>query len=357
MVQKKIQTPSHPSKEKPFPRFDMLFKDVYVYIKHAIELIREKLSNAEFDTFDWSKMRLEKNTFSEGLTGDLLFTVPLKTLPDFFIPFFILFEHKSHYKKDIPVQVAGYMLEIIKAYSQEKKRHVMPGIVAIVFSHGKKEIKETLSLQDLLPEVYKELLQKECGQGPLSSLTKDMLNCKIRVYNVHDPDLQKRWKNLKTRIVLHLFKDKELLQSEDESVLEKELVGLLSHLKGVEDQDILLSSVQPYLLRGNKKCTLDFFNKCLLKASEKDEDLIKVEGGKMGNYVPMLERGLLEGLQKGRQEGLQEGRQEGLQEGRQEGLESVILNMLKRKMDMSTIAECAGVSKEKVLEIQKKAGL
>ena len=50
---------------------------------------------------------------------------------------------------------------------------------------------------------------------------------------------------------------------------------------------------------------------------------------------------------------INEGLQKGLQEGRQEGLKSVILNMLKKNMDISTIMECTGLSKEQVLELQK----
>ena len=71
-------------------------------------------------------------------------------------------------------------------------------------------------------------------------------------------------------------------------------------------------------------------------------------------YLKHTEEGAMEiGLQKGLQKGLRKGRQEGRQEGRQ----SVILNMLKMKMDLATIIECTGVSKKQILELQKQAGL
>ena len=69
------------------------------------------------------------------------------------------------------------------------------------------------------------------------------------------------------------------------------------------------------------------------------------------------QEGLQKGIQKGWQEGLQKGIQKGRQEGRQEGRQSVILNMLKDKMDITAIAKYVGVSKKQVLELQKQAGL
>ena len=82
----------------------------------------------------------------------------------------------------------------------------------------------------------------------------------------------------------------------------------------MNNQDIILSAVQYHLYRRNPKIDLDFFNRCLKLASDKDSKLVKVEGGKMGAYIPMVKRGLLEGLAKGRQEGIAEGRQEGIAE-------------------------------------------
>ena len=69
------------------------------------------------------------------------------------------------------------------------------------------------------------------------------------------------------------------------------------------------------------------------------------------------QEGKLEGKQEGKLEGKQEGKLEGKQEGRQEGLRSVVLEMLKRKMDIPTIIECTGLPKEQILQLQKNANL
>ena len=81
-------------------------------------------------------------------------------------------------------------------------------------------------------------MDKECGEGPFSSLSRDMLNYRLRAYDVHDPSRYKEWENLGSRMALELFKNKKLLKSKDESVLEKELLLLFEGLKGVQNQDI-----------------------------------------------------------------------------------------------------------------------
>ncbi len=121
----------------------------------------------------------------------------------------------------------------------------------------------------------------------------------------------------------------------------------------MNNQDIILSAVQYHLYRRNPKIDLDFFNRCLKLASDKDSKLVKVEGGKMGAYIPMVKRGLLEGLAKGRQEGIAEGRQEGIAEGRQEGRQEVALKLIEKNMTIQEVCEITGLSEEEVHQICK----
>ena len=55
-----------------------------------------------------------------------------------------------------------------------------------------------------------------------------------------------------------------------------------------------------------------------------------------------------EGLEKGRQEGMQQG----MQQGRQEGMQTVALNMIQKKLDISIISEVTGLSKEKIKKLK-----
>ena len=341
------------------PIYDQLFKDVYAFTENALELLKAILSKAELSILDLVKIRLEKESFTKGLMADLLYTIPLKAYPHIRIPLLILFEHKSTYSSKVLIQVLGYMYEIIKKYIKVEGKTTIPPLLAVLFSHGDRQIKGPLSLQNLLPKEWLDLQSQEEGlKGPFSSLSKDMLNYKMRVYDVHDPKIYKSWYNLNSRIALHLFKDKNLLTSQDEKVLENELVYLFEGLRDVTNQDIILSAVQYHLSRKNPKIDLKFFNRCLKLASDQDSKLVKVEGGKMGEYIPMMERGLLEGLAKGQEKGIQIGQKKGIQigreEGRQEEKQDIILNMLKNKIDISTIMKITEVTEDKILQLQKK---
>lgn len=49
-----------------------------------------------------------------------------------------------------------------------------------------------------------------------------------------------------------------------------------------------------------RRSLLEKFIRCLKEASDKDRRLLKVKGGKMGTYVPVLERGLAQGREEGK---------------------------------------------------------
>ena len=78
------------------------------------------------------------------------------------------------------------------------------------------------------------------------------------------------------------------------------------------------------------------------------------EGGKTMESLKYTVEGALE---RGIVQGMEKGLAHGMEKGRAEGQQSVILNMLKDKMDIQAIAKYVGVSKEQVLELQKQAGL
>ena len=54
------------------------------------------------------------------------------------------------------------------------------------------------------------------------------------------------------------------------------------------------------------------------------------------------------GRWEGRREGRQEGRREGRREGRQEERKQVVLNMLKKELNISVISEVTGLSEEAI---------
>ena len=56
--------------------------------------------------------------------------------------------------------------------------------------------------------------------------------------------------------------------------------------------------------------------------------------------------------EKGRWEGEREGLKKGRQEGRQEERQQVVLNMLKKKLDISIIAEVTGLSEKAIRKLK-----
>ena len=59
------------------------------------------------------------------------------------------------------------------------------------------------------------------------------------------------------------------------------------------------------------------------------------------------------GLKDGRKLGLKQGREQGLEQGREQERQTMVLNMLKKKTDISFISEVTGLSKEQIEKIKK----
>ena len=53
-----------------------------------------------------------------------------------------------------------------------------------------------------------------------------------------------------------------------------------------------------------------------------------------------------------KEQGRWEGERKGLRKGRQEGQQQVILNMLKKKMDISFISEVTGLSEKEIKKLK-----
>jgi predicted house-cleaning noncanonical NTP pyrophosphatase (MazG superfamily) len=86
-----------------------------------------------------------------------------------------------------------------------------------------------------------------------------------------------------------------------------------------------------------------------------EEEMDTLIGGfQMVNVFEELGKRYMEqGKQAGIQEGLQKGLQEELQEGMEQKAKETCLAMLKKGMDIETIEEILGISKEKILEWKK----
>ncbi len=59
--------------------------------------------------------------------------------------------------------------------------------------------------------------------------------------------------------------------------------------------------------------------------------------------------------EKGRWEGERQGLKKGRQEGRQEERQQVVLNMLKKKLDISIISEVTSLSEKEIRKLKNRA--
>ena len=83
------------------------------------------------------------------------------------------------------------------------------------------------------------------------------------------------------------------------------------------------------------------------------------EHGKTKGREEGMEKGIEKGIVRGREEGMEKGREEGMEKGREEGMEKgterLVLNMLRKNMDLCLISELSGWSEEKILKLKNKA--
>ena len=74
-----------------------------------------------------------------------------------------------------------------------------------------------------------------------------------------------------------------------------------------------------------------------------------------------MERGRAEGMKRGRAEGMERGRAEGMKRGRAEGMEQgkvdIVLEMLRDKLPLETIARISKFSMERVQELGRMHSL
>ncbi|MBP5710812.1 MAG: hypothetical protein J6W84_07550, partial [Bacteroidales bacterium] len=62
--------------------------------------------------------------------------------------------------------------------------------------------------------------------------------------------------------------------------------------------------------------------------------------------------GMDEGFEKGLEKGMKKGREEGIEQGKNEKLRQMVAGMLKKGIDISTIAEISGMSEEQIAALQ-----
>ena len=319
-----MKSPTNFARKKQASHHDKFFKSLYSNPDFALELFQLIFSKEEMKAYNWKKLKPEKDSFPEGRQADLVFSVPLKSKPKAIIKIFILLEHKSKYDLQLFHQLFRYQTHLIEKNLSENGNilHIIP----VVFYHGKKPWEWKLSFQEAFAgENFTKIpvLSRKC-----------MLDFQIRLLDAHDSKLKRVFKDqsFKSRSALYLLR--EVWSSKADSAFLDKVFDLFKDVLGKPDDLIL--SVLEYLMTAYK-VSQELWQKA-------EERAVKQGILKKGGYMNIREH--IE--EKGREKGRWEGRQKGRQEERKQ----VVLNMLKKKLNISVISEVTGLSEKEIKQLK-----
>ena len=308
---------------------DRFFKRFYSQPQFAIELFQLIFSQKELSAYDWKNLKTENNML-ENKIADLIYSVPLKKDPKVTLKIFILLEHKSRYDPHLFTQLLHYQILLHEKIIREIGKP-MP-IIPVLFYHGKKPWTWRVSFQDAY---------FGSSKIPIESRV-NMLNYQLKLLDTHDPKVQKVFQNkhFKSRGALNLLSKIWTLKPKVSEL--KKVLTSFSDFSG-RDDDLILNAVD--YLKSVLGMSQDLWEQV---ERESIEEGILNKGGYMDIREDMKQEAKMEGIQ----EGIRRGKKEGRQEGRQEGRREVILNMLKKRFDISIISEVTGLSEEEIDKIK-----
>ena len=115
---------------------DKIFKRVMADRENAISLLKNILPGPVREMLDLNKMRYEKDTFLPAhlkeYFSDLLTSVPVKD-SKYEVKVYFLFEHKSYFVTNYPLQILRYILEIWSQYESTGSK--LPLIIPVLITH------------------------------------------------------------------------------------------------------------------------------------------------------------------------------------------------------------------------------
>ena len=228
----------------------------------------------------------------------------------------------------------------MREHSIKEMGYAQP-IIPVLFYHGKEPFKWRGSLQE---EDFDTLFTKI----PMES-KKSMLNYKPKIIDTHNPKVLRdcKEKKFKSYGVVKLLSEIWSIKNPDLLKIKEVLYNFKDMFKGLTEYEIdkIVVSIYEYL-RANTKLSVKLWEEA--KELLKKEGIISKGGKTMDVFERIEERAIKKGIHKGRKEGRQEGIERGIERGRQ----TVILNMLKKKLDVSLISEVTGLSEEEIKKLK-----
>jgi predicted transposase/invertase (TIGR01784 family) len=285
---------------------DRFFKAVMTDIRVAKDFFKNHLPESVLQQIDLDSLTLCKETFVDPslslLMSDVLYSVNLrgdKNTPIRKGYLYLLCEHQGKPEELMPFRLLEYTVKIMRQHISKTKENVLPVVYPIVFYNGKNAYSYSTDIFDLFGP-YRSLAEESLLKFQLIDLTQipdDVLN-------------SSPWTGLFETIMKHI-------RARD----------FLLHLKKSAPMIHLIAK------EGGEDYVLTVLNYCAETGEVNDKeafiDFIKHD---LPNSLGEEAMTIAEMFRK-------EGRQEGRQEGKREGIKEVALKLLKKGMDLQSIAE------------------
>ena len=319
---KNQQEPKKHNLNKASPH-DKFFKGWYSEPAFARELLQLIFTQEEQQVYDFNRLKTEKDTLPEGKQADLVFSMPLKNSPHSTVRIFILLEHKSKYDPKLFTQLLNYQA-LLHEQSMRGIGQACP-IIPVVFYHGQAPWRG--------PKTFQEACLGEDTAKIPAVFKKYMVNYEIKLLNTHDPILRRVFKdkNFKSRGALYLLSEIWRLRAKGVSL--KDIEELLREF-WIKRQDLVSGSIN--YLKATGVLSDERWETIEREAANKG---LLTKGGIMGFTETLTEKA----------------RMEGIQQGMQKNQQAVILNMLKKKLDTSLIAEVTGLPEKEIKKLQNSS--
>ena len=307
-------------KQKRDSHHDVFFKEFYANPPFAMELFHLVFSQKERLTFDWTKLKPEKDTFPDT-RADLVFSVPLKHKSRVRFHICLLLEHKAQYRRRLFSQLLEYQCGLHKQTLQATGQPLP--VIPVLFYHGKKPWHWSVSFQD-------GVWGKAMTDIPVAC-RKNMLNYELRLLDAQAAKIKRILNDptVQSRGALYLLR--EIWWFKPEVVALERVLGFLKEFAGRRD-DLILSAVD-YLFKAVPGMSRAVWEKAEQGAVAKG---LLAKGG----YMDVKERIR------------EEGRQEGRQEGQRESQREVVRNMLQNKLETPLISKVTGLSEKEINKLK-----
>ena len=262
-----------------------------------------------------------EGTFLSRIKNDISFLLAGRHL--------IFMEHQSTANQNMPLRCLYYVCEQLRQYIPAKKLYQntpikLPAPEFHVFYTGRGDMPETCQMK--LSDAY------------VKTDEKIHLDLKVNFHNIaydNAKSLLQRSRSIHDysffidRIKRNMAADMERAQAIREA------------MRYCEESDIMKEFLQQH-----EREVVDMVN---FEWNQKDfEEAILEEG---------MERGLERGRAEGMERGMKRGRAEGMEQGREQGKVDIVLEMLRDKLPLETIARISKFSMERVQELGRMHSL